>query len=95
VWNWIDLAQLVFSYLVIIFWISFASNPFLIEFRDDPESFESFEITAGFNAASDIFKFYRRIIGVNCILIGFRLLKYLGSIRPIGVIFNSLFAAKN
>ena len=95
VWNIIDTVQLVISYILIIVWLTYNLDPFLLEFIEDPEDSTNDDILKGISDIQNVYRLYRRLVALNAMFISIRFLKYAGKMKRVAVIFDSLFFAKN
>jgi hypothetical protein len=90
-WNVLDITSLVMSYMGIILWVSFVTNPIYIDesFTNDSETLNTLlEVKQSYLS-------YTRISSLNLLLIFFRLLKYMGKFERVYLLFQTLKAAKN
>ena len=77
VWNIIAFLSLSLSYTMIVIWIIFISDSFLIDFLEDPKELDGFETMEGFERIVATYFLYKRIASINCIFMSLHLLEYL------------------
>lgn len=90
-WNILDITSLVMTYIGIILWYNYVTNPIYLDkdFTKDADTLNTLlEVRQTYLS-------YTRISSVNLLLMFFRLLKYMGKFERIHLLFETLKAAKN
>ena len=76
--------------MMIVTWIIYNTDEFLVEFIDDPESFTDEEILRGNSDIQFTYRFYRRLAALNAMLMAIRFLKYAGKIKRVALIIDCI-----
>ena len=94
-WNIIDIVQLTLSYILLITWLVYNTDSFLLGYTDDPESYTDEEILRGMTDIQFVYRFYRRLAALNALFMALRFLKYAGKMKRVALIIASIRRAKN